>query len=461
MAACSYVLAKSKPMSLYNNAPSLLILCPTHRDLRELGRISSGQHKFLTHQYASLDLEAMMAPNRPDSLPLARVEQEIATILRAHSGSKLNGVISTDDYPGTTLAAIVADRLGLPGPSPRSTLLAQHKHVCRQLQMQVVPEAVPRFQAIEPRWIPGETLLPFPFFAKPVKSFFSAAARSVHGPNDLERVFKDFPPQEFFVPFRDLVHRYLPDAVDGPSKLRYLLIESLLRGEQVTLDGYVAAGQIHTLGIVDSIFFPGTTAFQRFQYPSRLPEAVSRRLRSVAHQVIQALEYDNSMFNIEFIYNREDNSVHIIEINPRMSSQFADLFEKVDGINTYSVLLDVALGKVPQVFKRAGPYKLAASCVLRRFEDAFVQALPRFEEVEEVLAMDPDVRVEILAENGKNLSEQMQDACSYRYGILNIGGSDEDDILRKCDLYSSRLTFQFRPPTRSSVTTQSLSTEEA
>ena len=158
-----------------------------------------------------------------------------------------------------------------------------------------------------------------------------------------------------------------------------------------------------------------------------------------------ALAFDNCQFNIEYIYNPDADTVHIVEINPRMSSQFADLFEKVDGTNSYSVLLDLALGKAPQLKRRQGNHHAAFSCVLRTFQNQKVLGLPATEEIEALQSEFPDIRVEILATEGLKLSQQMQDTCSYRYGLLNIGGRDKEEILEKFDYCKSKLTFLFEP----------------
>jgi hypothetical protein len=54
-------------------------------------------------------------------------------------------------------------------------------------------------------------------------------------------------------------------------------------------------------------------------------------------------------------------------------------------------------------------------------------------------------RIEILATVGPKLSQQMQDTCSYRYGLLNIGGRDKEEILEIFDYCKRRLTFLFEP----------------
>ena len=155
--------------------------------------------------------------------------------------------------------------------------------------------------------------------------------------------------------------------------------------------------------------------------------------------------FNNGIFNIEFMYNMHRDTIHIIEINPRMASQFADLFEKVDGLNTYSILLDLALGRQPAVKHRQGKYKMAASCVLRLFEDRHILKVPTPAEIDLLLKKFPDARVEVLADEGKNLSQQLQDGRSYRYGVVSIGGQNMLDILNIFEQFHHGLPFVMEP----------------
>ena len=150
---------------------------------------------------------------------------------------------------------------------------------------------------------------------------------------------------------------------------------------------------------------------------------------------MSAIGYDNGLFNMEFMYDPHTDSVATIEINPRMSSQFADLFEKVDGTNTYDILLDLAGGRTPHPKRRKGAYARAASCVLRIFENKTPRHLPSEKDIERAQAIAPEIRIEILAAEGRKLSQELQDGCSYRYGIINLGGRDDEDIregIREC-----------------------------
>lgn len=113
----------------------ILVLCPSHRDYRELDRAgAAARHELTFHDYASIELEDMLSP-WPAAHSLRDVEAEVEEIVGRH-GAGLDAVVSTDDYPGSALAGIVAQRLGLPGTAPRANLLCQHKYHSRQLQRQ-------------------------------------------------------------------------------------------------------------------------------------------------------------------------------------------------------------------------------------------------------------------------------------------------------------------------------------
>lgn len=421
---------------------TVIIICPMHRDYREIVALEGADKcRFLFHDYASNALEGLVADEAPTAVSIGNPEAEVESIVNRCLQENVSAVVSTDDYPGSTFASIAAERLRLPGVSPVVNLLCQHKYHSRKIQQVASPETVPDFQILDAR--PGADAAPemrFPFFVKPVKSFFSVGAQRVNSINDLLAVKRRWASLAgFFYPFDVLLKKHAGLTLGT----NFLLAEALLEGDQVTLEGYAYRGEVRLLGIVDSIMFPNTIAFKRFEYPSSLPEAVQARMFSVAKKVMGTMGFDNGMFNVEFIYNPTADTIHIVEINPRMSSQFADLFEKVDGTNSYSVLLDLAFGKKPQIKKGQGRYPVAASCVLRTFENKRVVKLPSIDEIERIQIDHPDTRIEVLAMRGTRLSQQMQDGCSYRYGVINIGGGNRQEILEIFNHCRRNLTFVF------------------
>jgi biotin carboxylase len=422
---------------------TILVVCPTHRDYRELPRVSPPGVKYLFHDYATTSLEDLICnvashadfPNDP--------LEEIEAIIDKVSRVGIAGVISTDDYPGSALAAAIANRLGMPGPDPGVTAMCQHKYLARLAQAKLVPEAVPSFTLIDvAENAPFPQGLRFPLFVKPVKSFFSIGAERVCSPPALAALFPRWAAlDQFFAPLDRMLRRYTGSSI-GTNRL---IAEGVLEGEQVTVEGFVHGGKAHIMGLVDSVMFPGTLAFARFDYPSALPERVQRRMGEIAATLMQGLGFDNGLFNIEMMYEPESDLVSIIEINPRMASQFADLYEKVDGTSSYAVLLDIAQGRAPCFTRRRGRYAFAASIVLRSFEDRVVAALPGEADLARLARDYPDIRVEILARPGRALSSEMQDGNSYRYGIVNLGGRDRAHVLEQFAACRDRLGIVFAP----------------
>ena len=421
---------------------NVLVLCPSHRDRRELEKIAHQRPlRFHFHDYASLELEALAA-GLPQENGIADPLQELSTLVDRFGTRKIHAVISTDDYPGSAMAAILANRMGLPGISPVVSLRCQHKYLSRLDQRRLVPDAVPAFTLVD-SCRPQAHALSYPIFVKPLKSFFSIGASRVDSAANLEGAVREATlPTQFYRPFNELLRLY-PDLARAQIGTQSVIGETFLRGHQCTFEGYVRRGVAHAVGVVDSIFYPGTGSFQRFEYPSRLSADVVARMGEIAARLMQGMEYGEGFFNIEFIIDTKSNTAKIIEVNPRLASQFADLYEKVDGINGYNMLLDLALGKPPERRKGAGRYRMAASCALRRFQDALVRGLPSVESLEGLKSRFPDLRVEVLADPGQLLSRSMQDGRSFRYGILSIGGSDRGEILRDLAHCIREMKFEF------------------
>ncbi len=422
---------------------TILVVCPTHRDYRELPLLSPPGVKYLFHDYATTSLEDLICNVASDADFANDPLEEMDAILDKVAGIGIAGVISTDDYPGSALAAAIAKRLGLPGPDPGVTAMCQHKYLARLAQAKLVPEAVPPFTLID---VAESTPLPqglrFPLFVKPVKSFFSIGAERVDSPSALAALFPRWAAlDQFFAPLDQMLQRYTGSSI-GTKRL---IAEGLLKGEQVTVEGFVHDGVASIMGVVDSVMFPGTLAFARFDYPSALPDSVQQRMADLAARLMQGLGFDNGLFNIEMMYDPESDLVSIIEINPRMASQFADLYEKVDGTNSYAVLLDIAQGRAPRFTRRQGRHAFAASIVLRSFEDYVVAALPSEADLARLARDYPDIRVELLARLGRALSSEMQDGNSYRYGIVNLGGRDRADVLERFAACRERLGIVFAP----------------
>jgi hypothetical protein len=351
----------------------------------------------------------------------------IDEVVRRFRRERIDGVLSTDEYVGNIFAHAVAERLGLPGSRPSAVIETCHKHYARRSQRAIVPDAVPAVQLMgvpPPRR--EEVRLRYPFFVKPVRGSFSIFSARIESYRALARHLALSLPWRLGLkavlrPFNDLYRHYFPGAVD----VNRFIAEELLPGRQVCVDGFVSSGQIRLLGVVDACFFRGTHAFERFQYPSTLPAEVQARMRVLARRLIAGLGLEHGPFNVELVYDEARDHINVLELHPRISYQFADLYEDVDGTNTYDLMLDLAVGREPVVREREGPHATSASLVIRKFHGRRLVRMPDDATLREFAERHPAARVELFAKPG-SMNPEMRAMGSYRCALINVGGSHEE-----------------------------------
>ena len=336
-------------------------------------------------------------------------------------------VISPHEQFGVLIAAFVARRLGLPGPDPKAVLTAQHKYYARAAIARVAPHAVPAFGVFPYTFRRREEVpLPFPFFVKPVKATFSVLARRVDGFAELQRHVRFGPFERHVIkrlvrPFNDLLAHYPEFEIDA----HHFVAEGLVDGVQVNVDGYADRGEIRILGIVDEVMYPGTMAFNRFEYPSSLPPAVRRRIAELARTVMQAVGFDHGLFNVELAYDPRGDALHVIEINPRVASQFVTFYQWVDGIRLYDIVLDLALGRTPRCEPSPQRHGHAGSFIFRKFDGLPVRPAPSRAQLDRVSLRHPDAHLMLYLKRGSDLKREMKWLGSHRYAVLNLRGLDQ------------------------------------
>ena len=421
----------------------IIVLCPTQREYSDLPELARALGCELVFDEFCGDYFDRLLGHPPANLAPLDILALIEQTIERHRDENLIGVTSGVGYPGMSVCSIIAQRLGLPGPSPASVMCCEHKYYSRLAQRAFVPDAVPEFQLLDcrnPDAAAGITA--FPVFLKPVKSCMSINAHRIEDRRGLREIARTaLLPDAFIQPFNAMLKAHTSYPLDAS----YLIVESMLEGMQVSLEGYVHRGQVHVIGILDAITFPNHISFKRFQYPTRLAGGVQERMKSLARSLMIGIGYDNAPFNIELFYDPRTDRISIIEVNPKIASQFADLFLKVDGQSSFSILLQLACGIEPVMARRRGNFKLAASCVLRTFEDRHVRAVPTDDAIADIVQTYPDALIEIHATPGADLSNQMQDAQSFRYGLVNVGANSEHELEEKFASIAERLDFQLVP----------------
>jgi hypothetical protein len=347
------------------------------------------------------------------------------------------GVSSQNEQFGALAAALTAESLGLAGTRPEAVLAAQHKLYAREVLQRVAPEANLRFAPLDAAY--GDPIPPgqsYPSFVKPVKAAFSVLARSVRDQRELHAHTR-FGWRELWVirrlvePFEQVMRERLPAA--GTAH-RMMLEEPLpTHTPQFNLDGWVFGGRAQALGVVDAVMYPGTQSFMRWEHPSRLAAAVQRQALDVAQRFLSAIGFTHGLFNMEFFHDPASGRLTVIEFNPRLASQFSDLYLRVRGIDPHALALDLALGLDPLLRPSQAPVAgAAASFVYRAFPGEPAPAMPGPWQVARLRREFPDALLYCYPRSGHSLARDYKWLGSWRYGILHLQGEDEHDLRERC-----------------------------
>ncbi|MCC7277446.1 MAG: hypothetical protein IT487_03900 [Chromatiaceae bacterium] len=202
---------------------------------------------------------------------------------------------------------------------------------------------------------------------------------------------------------------------------------------QYNLDGYVFAGELRPLGFVESVMYPGTQAFMRFDYPSRLSGPGREQALDVARRFLSAVGFNHGLFNMEFFHDPVTEKVTVIEFNPRMAAQFSDLYLRVKGVDLHRLGLELALGRDPVRLPWAEPAAgAAASFVYRCFDPAERPAMPDAAQQAALAKRFPDALLFRFAKSPGQIARDFKWVGSYRYGILHLGGRDAGELRERC-----------------------------
>ena len=378
-------------------------------------------------------------------LPLLDLERFAERQARRGRRRGWRGVLSHHEQFGALAAALVAEKLGLPGATPESILAAQHKLHARQVLQQVAPEANLRFAALA---ADADAALPegfeFPVFEKPVKGAFSVLARRVEAAAQL-RAHARFDRAERWLasqlvePFERVRRARLPQA---GSTYRMLIEEPVdPRTAQFNLDGWAHDGRVHALGVVDAVMYPGTQAFMRWEHPSRLASHVQQRALDVARRFVAAIGYAHGFFNLEFFYCDRSDTLRVIECNPRLAAQFSDLYQRIHGVDAHAMAVALALGEDPRSVPTIAPTAgAAASLVYRTFAlDAPVPGAPSVARRKALARAFPDSLLLSFPRRGRALARDFRWTGSHRYGIIHLGARDREHLRQRCEAASALL----------------------
>jgi hypothetical protein len=352
-------------------------------------------------------------------------------------------VLSHQEQFGALAAALVAEAAGLPGSPPEAILACQHKLHARRVLDAVAPEANLAYADLPCAY--GDEIpagLSYPAYVKPVKAAFSVLARQVDSREQLQAHTR-FGRRELWVirrlvePFERIARERLPQA--GTAH-RMLLEEPLPVGlPQFNLDGWVHGGQVHLLGIVDAICYPGSQAFARWELPTRLPPVVVERALDVARRFLGAVGFGPGFFNMEFFFDPATRAIKVIEFNPRLASQFGSLYRWVSGRDPHQMALDLAFGQDPLARPATAPTSgVATSLVWRAFAADRLPPMPGAEQQARFAAELPGAELHLFPKTRHGIERDLKWLGSHHYAIVNAGAADAQ-AMRALSARASRL----------------------
>ena len=369
---------------------------------------------------------------------------------QGETGASIDAICGYMDFPVSTMLPLICREFGTRSPSLESLLKCEHKYWSRVEQRKVIPDNIPDFTPFDPfdDAALSKIDLPFPFWIKPIKSSGSFLGFRI----ETEEAFAQAIPQ-----IRDQINligdpfNYVLGQVDLPTEIAgvgggYCMAESIISGRLCTQEGYSQNGRVETMGIVDSIRYENGVSFFRYEYPSSLPYKIQERMQRISDKIIPVMGFEDSAFNIEYYWNREQDRIWLLEINTRVSQSHSDVFQKVDGASNQAVTVDVALGRDPEFPSQKGEFPRAAKFFWRLFEDGMVKKVPTPEEIEQVQKEMPGTVLRPQVTPGMRLSELLeQDSYSYAICHLFIGGEDQKELLDKYIRCQELLTFEVKP----------------
>jgi hypothetical protein len=127
-------------------------------------------------------------------------------------------------------------------------------------------------------------------------------------------------------------------------------------------------------------------------------------------------------------------------VNPRLASQFSDLYRHVRGLDPHAMSLALAQGHDPAALPRSAPVAgAAASLVYRAFSPGASPAMPGQAQRAALMQRFPDALLFMYPRSGHALARDFKWLGSHRYGILHLHGRDAAHLKRRAEAASALL----------------------
>ena len=236
------------------------------------------------------------------SVPFDRPEVAVEIVL-AHLRQRIDAVLAVDDH-GVALAALLRERLGLPGNPPAAVARLRDKLAFREL---LAREGFPHPafawlpETVDPQTWPARP--PFPLVVKARRlSGSRAVIRADDGPAFVAAVERA---------------RRIQRRADREAASLGLVVESFIPGAEFALEGLLDGGRLAVLALFDKPDPLDGPYFEETLYvtPSRLPPARQTEIAQTVEHACRAAGLVSGPVHAEMRVN--DEGIFLLEIAPR------------------------------------------------------------------------------------------------------------------------------------------------
>ncbi len=276
------------------------------------------------------------AVGRQDSdlfYPISITEKD--RILEICRDIRIDGIVSIASDLAIITVNYIAEKMGLTGNSMESTRLSTNKYLMREcLAENGLP--CPWFYRVKDAGRAGDTHA-YPRIVKPTDRSGSRGVTLVEHPEGM----------------KPAVERALSESLAKEA-----IIEQYLVGREISVEMVSWAGRHHFLACTDKVT-TGPPYFVELQHhqPAGLPADLVKEIAEVTARALDALGIRYGASHSELIIH-DDGKFSLVEIGARMGGDHigARLVELSTGFDFVGAVIDIALGKPPEVSVAPGKY---------------------------------------------------------------------------------------------------------
>jgi biotin carboxylase len=363
-------------------------------------------------------------PWRDRAIPVRFEEPERAA--ETLSAIPVDGIVAVADRP-TLIAALTAEKLGLPFHPPAAVAACRDKHRMRELFRAAGLPAPKHFRVAwdaDARKIAGD--VGFPCVLKPLGL---SASRGVIRANDAT---------EFVAAF-ERIRRILaqPEIQQFHEEVnRAIQVEEYIEGREFALEGLMTRGKLEVLAIFDKPDPLEGPFFEETIYvtPSREPDAAQRAMIETSRKAVRALGLWHGPVHAEMRVNAK--GVYMLEIAARpIGGLCARALRFEGGLTLEELVILHAIGDMP---KSIGQSRVASGVMMIPVPGAGIYESAAG--ISEARSIDGVEDIVITAKTGQKLVP-LPEGASY-VGFIFAAGACPAAVENSLRLAHARLRFE-------------------